>query len=153
MRKQATSPNGNPSSYEFDVPIQGGDTTNFFRVNTNGQTTGLVNNFAVDFPAVSPVYNGVTPLGNFAVNPINGSQILISTATGDLYQTTNKGVVADLLPEAAARDIDLGFRIAEEVALQGDPFSLISAMRNLVENAVKFTPNGGSVDLGSRADL
>lgn len=59
-----------------------------------------------------------------------------------------KGVVADLLPEAAAREIDLGFRIAEEVALQGEPFSLISAVRNLVENAVKFTPNGGSVDLG-----
>jgi two-component system, OmpR family, sensor kinase len=59
-----------------------------------------------------------------------------------------KGVVADLLPEAAAREIDLGFTIAEEVALQGEPFSLISAVRNLVENAVKFTPNGGSVDLG-----
>ena len=59
-----------------------------------------------------------------------------------------KGVVADLLPEAAAREIDLGFRIAESVPLNGDEFSLISAVRNLVENAVKFTPNGGRVDLG-----
>jgi two-component system OmpR family sensor kinase len=59
-----------------------------------------------------------------------------------------KGVVADLLPEASAREIDLGFRIAESVPLNGDEFSLISAVRNLVENAVKFTPNGGRVDLG-----
>jgi two-component system OmpR family sensor kinase len=59
-----------------------------------------------------------------------------------------KGVVADLLPEAAAREVDLGFTIAEEVAVKGEPFSLISAVRNLVENAVRFTPNGGSVDLG-----
>ena len=81
-----------PSSYEYDQPFLGGDTTNFFRVNQAGQTTGLVNNYQADFPGVTPVYNGVTPLGNFAVNPINGSQILISTARGDLYETTNKGV-------------------------------------------------------------
>ncbi|MFH0297798.1 ATP-binding protein [Bradyrhizobium sp. 31Argb] len=59
-----------------------------------------------------------------------------------------KEVVADLLPEAAARDIDLGFRMAETVAVSGDALSLASAVRNLVENAVKFTPDGGSVDLG-----
>ena len=59
-----------------------------------------------------------------------------------------KEVVADLLPEAAARNIDLGFRIAEAVSVSGDPVSLGSAVRNLVENAVKFTPDGGSVDLG-----
>jgi len=59
-----------------------------------------------------------------------------------------KGVVADLLPEAAARNVDLGFAIAETVAVAGEPLSLISAIRNLVENAVKFTPDGGSVDLG-----
>ncbi|MBR0893755.1 histidine kinase [Bradyrhizobium tropiciagri] len=59
-----------------------------------------------------------------------------------------KGVVADLLPEAAARNIDLGFAVVEAVAVNGDPLSLMSAIRNLVENAIKFTPNGGAVDLG-----
>ena len=58
-----------------------------------------------------------------------------------------KGVVADLLPEAAARNIDLGFTTVEAVAVNGDPMSLTSAVRNLVENAIKFTPNGGAVDL------
>ncbi|MGF6308277.1 two-component system OmpR family sensor kinase [Bradyrhizobium sp. i1.8.4] len=59
-----------------------------------------------------------------------------------------KGVVADLLSEAAARNIDLGFTMVETVASDGDQFSLTSVVRNLVENAVKFTPEGGSVDLG-----
>ena len=88
----ATSPDGNPSLYEYDVPFLGGDTTNFFRVNTNGQTTGLVNNYQAEFPASNVLYNGVIPLGNFAVNPINGSQILISSTLGNLYETTNQGV-------------------------------------------------------------
>ncbi|WP_163157757.1 sensor histidine kinase [Bradyrhizobium uaiense] len=59
-----------------------------------------------------------------------------------------KGIVSDLLPEAAARNIDLGFAVVEAVAVNGDPLSLMSAIRNLVENAIKFTPNGGAVDLG-----
>jgi two-component system, OmpR family, sensor kinase len=59
-----------------------------------------------------------------------------------------KEVVADLLPEAAARDIDLGFRIAETVSVRGETLSLASAVRNLVENAIKFTPDHGSVDVG-----
>jgi two-component system OmpR family sensor kinase len=33
-----------------------------------------------------------------------------------------KGVVADLQPEAAARNVDLGFAIAETVAVAGEPF-------------------------------
>ena len=59
-----------------------------------------------------------------------------------------KGVVADLLPEAAARNVDLGFTRAEPVAVLGVSFHLTSAIRNLLENAVKFTPDGGRVDLG-----
>ena len=58
-----------------------------------------------------------------------------------------KGVVADFLPDAAARDIDLGFEHAQEVSVKAEPLSLLSAVRNLVENAVKFTPNGGRIDV------
>jgi two-component system, OmpR family, sensor kinase len=59
-----------------------------------------------------------------------------------------KEVVAGFLPEAAARNVDLGFTVAESVAVEGEPQFLISAIRNLVQNALKFTPESGRVDLG-----
>ena len=88
----STNPGGSPSLYEFDIPLLGGDTTNFFRVQNNGSTTGLTNQYAVEFPGTGGQYNGVIQLGNFAVNPINGSQILVSSNLGNVYETTNKGV-------------------------------------------------------------
>ena len=61
---------------------------------------------------------------------------------------TAKGVVADLLADAAAKDIDLGFTVAEEVEVSGNSFALTAAIRNVVENAIKFSGDGGTVDLG-----
>ena len=96
--------------YEFDIPILGGNLTDFFRVNQFGQTTGLASNVGTDFPAngyrgdahqggvlvppvtTGPLVNGQIPQGDFTVNPIDGDQILIASATGNLYETTNKGI-------------------------------------------------------------
>ena len=88
----ATSPNGNPAVYEFDVPLIGGDSTNFFRVNNNGLTTGLLlADYLAEWPGTGVQYNGVIELGNFTINPINGSQGLISSNLGNLFETTNTG--------------------------------------------------------------
>jgi two-component system OmpR family sensor kinase len=59
-----------------------------------------------------------------------------------------KEVVADLLPEAARRSVDLGFALVEPVLAIGQPVMLGTVMRNLIENAVRFTPGGGHVDIG-----
>ncbi len=63
-----------------------------------------------------------------------------------------KDVVSDLLADAAAKNIDLGFTVAEEVEVVGNAFALTSAIRNVVENAIKFSPDGGTVDLGVTRD-
>ena len=39
------------------------------------------------------VTDGQISLGNFEVNPLNGNQILIGSATGNLYETTNGGIL------------------------------------------------------------
>lgn len=101
----ATDATGGQTVYQFDVPILGGNLTDFFRVNNFGQTTGLVGNVGTEFPQqgtrtsgttgndlAGAVANGQIPLGNFAVNPLNGNQILIGSASGRLYETVNQGL-------------------------------------------------------------
>jgi two-component system, OmpR family, sensor kinase len=56
-------------------------------------------------------------------------------------------VVADMVPLADARRIDLGISTAEEVSVLGDTDALRTLTRNLVDNAVRYTPVGGTVDI------
>jgi two-component system, OmpR family, sensor kinase len=69
------------------------------------------------------------------------------TGTVALDQTA-KQIVADLLPEVTRRNIDLGFELVEPVAVAGDPLIISSIVRNLVDNAARFTPDGGRIDVG-----
>jgi two-component system, OmpR family, sensor kinase len=61
---------------------------------------------------------------------------------------TAKEVVADLLPQALDRGIDLGFELAEPLGVRSEPVMLAAMIRNLLDNAIRFTPQGGRVDLG-----
>lgn len=63
-------------------------------------------------------------------------------------QALCRAAVGDVLPQAHARAIDLGVQAPEErveVRGQFDPLHIL--LRNLLENAVKFTPQGGRVDV------
>ena len=59
-----------------------------------------------------------------------------------------KEVVADLLPEAADRGIDLGFALFESLTVRSEPVMLAAIIRNLLDNALRFTPRGGTIDIG-----
>ena len=56
-------------------------------------------------------------------------------------------VVGDLLPLAEQRNIDVGFRAAVPLAVRADADSLRCIFDNLLDNAVRHTPAGGSVDI------
>ena len=58
-----------------------------------------------------------------------------------------KEVVADLLPVAQDRSIDLGFARIEDVSVRGEPVALAMLVRNLIDNALRHTPAGGRVDV------
>ena len=57
-------------------------------------------------------------------------------------------VIGDQLALAAAKDIDLGIAAVDESALvMGDTEGLRILLTNLVENAIRYTPQGGKVDV------
>jgi two-component system OmpR family sensor kinase len=60
--------------------------------------------------------------------------------------------LAEAVPAAQARGIDLGLVQADEVAVWGHREALRILVRNLLDNAVKYTPEGGSVDVAVRRD-
>jgi two-component system, OmpR family, sensor kinase len=56
-------------------------------------------------------------------------------------------VVAELVPLADARRIDLGLSAARPLTVYGDPDALRTLLRNLVDNAVRYSGEGGRVDV------
>ena len=58
-----------------------------------------------------------------------------------------RDVVAELVPQADARQIDLGMSEAQTVLVRGERDAVGTLIRNLVDNAVRYTPAGGRVDV------
>lgn len=61
-----------------------------------------------------------------------------------------KEVVAEQSQPALNRQIDLGVAEDEAVTLNGDSESLRIMLGNLIDNALRYTPNGGQVDVTLR---
>jgi two-component system OmpR family sensor kinase len=61
-------------------------------------------------------------------------------------------IVAELIPLADARHVDLGLGTAQPLTVSGDPDALRTLLRNLVDNAVRYSGNGGRVDVAVEAD-
>ena len=56
-------------------------------------------------------------------------------------------VLKDLLPLAEAKQIDIGVEGSEDARVQASELDLIAMVKNLVDNAIRYTPAGGRVDL------
>ncbi len=62
-----------------------------------------------------------------------------------------KRTLGDMVGAAQSRDIDLGLQHADDVSVTGQPDALLILLRNLVDNAIKYTPAGGTVDVSVRS--
>jgi len=60
--------------------------------------------------------------------------------------------VADLAGVAAAKGVDIGIQQADPAVVEGQPDALHILLRNLVDNAIKYTPAGGTADISVRND-
>ncbi len=68
-----------------------------------------------------------------------------STAV-DLLEVARR-VIAELAPIAAAKDIDLGIVSGSTAVILGDPGALEVMLNNLLDNAIRYTPAAGRIDV------
>jgi two-component system OmpR family sensor kinase len=55
----------------------------------------------------------------------------------------------DLMPLAEAKGLDVGLVSRQEVVVQAREIDLTMLLRNLIENAIRYTPDGGRIDLSA----
>jgi two-component system, OmpR family, sensor kinase len=63
------------------------------------------------------------------------------------FDQVARDCIAELLPLASSRDIDLGFERLEPVVVRAEATALAIVLRNLLGNAVRHTPAGGRIDV------
>ncbi|MFO0951497.1 MAG: Ig-like domain-containing protein [Isosphaeraceae bacterium] len=85
----ATDQTGTGTLYQYNWPCCGGNVTDFFQVNGVGRTNGLIQQ-SNGTPVPDPQWPFVAGF-NFAVNPINGNQIVISSSVGRIFRTEDQG--------------------------------------------------------------
>ena len=62
-------------------------------------------------------------------------------------QAIYRQVLEDVLPLAEAKQIDIGMASACDATLRISEADLVAIVRNLVDNAIRYTPHGGRIDL------
>ncbi|WP_321789093.1 HAMP domain-containing sensor histidine kinase [Burkholderia pyrrocinia] len=63
---------------------------------------------------------------------------------------TYRRVLEDLMPLADAKTIDIGVDDGPDARVPVDALELTSLVMNLVDNAIRYTPSGGRVDLSTQ---
>ncbi len=61
-------------------------------------------------------------------------------------------VLEDLMPLAEARHIDLGMAESADISLRLHAVEISTVLKNLVDNAIRYVPHGGQIDLSARLE-
>ena len=121
---------------------------------------------------IDALREGVRPLNDAALAKLDRQTQLLSRLVQDLRTLSaaeaeglplelhtldivrfSKGVVSRFEDKANAKGQDLSFhaKLRQNVFVKADPDRLEQVLGNLLENAVRYTPEGGAVDVSRRA--
>ena len=76
-----------------------------------------------------------------------GAQGAQGRLAGVSLQHATRAVIEELYPLAEQRDIDLGVLSSGDATVRVAPLDLHMLMKNLIDNAIRYTPRGGRVDV------
>lgn len=62
-------------------------------------------------------------------------------------QAIYRRVLEDLMPLAEAKQIDIGVEGTQDAEILASELDMVAVIKNLVDNAIRYTPGGGRVDL------
>ncbi|OEE57706.1 hypothetical protein A1OO_15520 [Enterovibrio norvegicus FF-33] len=69
------------------------------------------------------------------------------------FNDTVKNICRDLAINALSRDIELSYQDSVDVVIYGDDFALAQMLINLIENAVKYSPDHSKIDILINQDV
>lgn len=79
------------------------------------------------------------------------TEVNINISEVDLNKLLSE-IIKRLSPLAEQKNIDINFEIYKNVFIEADEMKISLAISNLVENAIKYTPDGGSVKVTVDSD-
>jgi two-component system OmpR family sensor kinase len=56
-------------------------------------------------------------------------------------------VLEDLMPLAEAKNIDIGIEGSQDAEVRVNEMDIVAIVKNLVDNAIRYTPDNGRIDL------
>ena len=142
----ATDQTGSGTLYQYNWPCCGGNITDFFQVNGVGRTNGLIQaSGGKNVPDPQwPFLGGF----NFAVNPINGDQIVISSGAGRVFRTEDQGrfwlVIGDPSVFGGSNAPAMAFGAPDPVTGNGSLDNFIYAGTRAGKVYVTFTGGGAN---------
>jgi two-component system sensor histidine kinase CpxA len=119
----------------------------------NTQTEGSINN--VNAKHLSRIENEIVKMDQMIGQVLTLAKINASMQRVDLQETTLSGLLSNVLQdaqfEAEAMNKSLLVNIIPEVSIKADMILLISAIENILRNAIRFAANEVSCDLNIAA--
>ena len=118
-------------------------------LSVQAQNLGHAGSIAAVHERLRPLQEGIERARQLTEQLLNLARTQAGTNAGRELRVSSlaRELIGELLPMAEARGIDLGLDERAPLSISGSPEALRLIVRNALENALKYAPEGGEVTL------